>query len=278
MTIETRLSRGWLIRTLVFIAVWFGLAIWAYYDATIAYPERGEEYATFVEYRWLSELASENLIHTVSSKVADPAARLDELKGREPSGADRTELEWLVALDIIGRLDDATTRVADPRARLAELDSELKASKQPKKLNRYDIPIQWLILAIGLILGVWTLVNLFKASRRHYTYDKSTGQITINGQEIPFKKMTGIDMRKWQKKSIAMLETNDGSFKLDAWVHAELDTMIEDIDQRLHPGEKRGDAETPSDGPADEADGGDEADAQGSPEDADAPDDKPQGQ
>lgn len=276
MTIETRLSRGWLIRTLVFIAVWFGLAIWAYYDATIAYPKRGEEYATFVEYRWLGELANENLIHTVSSKVADPSARLAELKGRENNGAERTEREWLVALDVIGRLDDATTRVADPRARLAELDDKLKARKQPKKLNRYDIPIQWLILAVGLILGVWTLVNLIKASRRHYAYDKDTGQITINGQQIPFDKMTGIDMRKWQKKSIAMLETNDGSFKLDAWVHAELDTMIEDIDKRLHPGERSGDEDAEA---GDTSDASAEGDQTTEPSDTPdtAPDEKPEG-
>lgn len=253
MNIQTSLKTGWVIRAMVMIVLGYGFAVWAFYDGTVAYPKRGETYARFMEEYWLRALGPDQ--HRAADIVADPRPRFEMLRERnrakEPMNeAERAEHDWLRALNVIGRLDDAPRRAAGPSdawladnpeqiaspstrlAELAELNSEIKG--QPKRLNSYDIPSQWVILAVGLLVGTWSLVNFLRHWKRTFVYNHEDGSLTIDGRTIPADQMKTIDKSRWQKKSIAYLVTKDGErHTLDDWIYARTEDIVEIIEKKL---------------------------------------------
>ncbi len=252
MTIQTSLKTGWLIRAVVMIVLGYGFAIWGFYDATVAYPKRGETFAAYMEGYWLHTLPNPM---GAADLLTDPPARLtalrESVRNKEPlSEAEQAELNWLKALNVLGKLDQAAARVSQPSedwraahpeqlantaSRILELDDLIsKLTGQPKPLNSYDIPSQWVIVAVGLLIGTWSLVGFFAASRHKFVYDAEDGSLTIDGDRIPAGDMETIDKRRWQKKSIAYLITKDGSkHKLDDWIYAKTDDIVRELEKSL---------------------------------------------
>ncbi|MCK4871446.1 MAG: hypothetical protein KAS72_01860 [Phycisphaerales bacterium] len=234
MTIQTTLSRGWLVRMSIVIVVGFVFAVWGVFDATVAYPRRGGEYAEHMEKVWLEVLDSGHMLTTAWQRIQDPQARLGELSGLVGTPAEEAERDWLEALAIIGKVDDALQGETSPRERLDVLRQRLQGRQQPKKLNPWDIPSQWAIVVVGGVIGLWCSFLVFKASRLTYRFDEEEGILRINDLAVPLDEMTGMDKRRWQKKSIAMLLTADGaSHKLDAWVYGKLEDIIDILDTHL---------------------------------------------
>jgi hypothetical protein len=267
MTIETSLKKGWIIRAMVMIILGYGFAIWAYYDATVAYPARGETYAQLREEYWLRALDSPTL---APGRVAEPRQRLAELNERVRnqealSEAEQAERAWLRALKVIGELDRAPERVSGPSeawlaenpdaitgpmGRLLELSERISRMKgQPKPLNSYDIPSQWVILAVGLLIGTWSLVGFIRGARHKYTYDTETGTLTADDETITADEMKDVDKSRWQKKSIAYLVTKDGRrIKLDDWIYAHTEDIVDHLERQLgiKPAEGEEDGEAAS--------------------------------
>ncbi len=266
MTIQTSLKTGWVIRAVVMIVLGYGFAVWGYYDATIAYPKRGETYARVMEESWLKALGPD--VSRAPMLVADPQAALEGLRTRfrnkeRMSEPEQLQFEWLKALNVLGKLDEAPMRVAEPVARRAELEQlNQQLTGQPKPLNSYDIPSQWVIVAVGLLVGTWSLVGFIRASRHKFVYDTESGSLTIDGETIPADRMTDVDKRRWQKKSIAYLVTTDGErLKLDDWIYARTEDIVDHIEKRLGKVDAT-EAETAEPEPADEtADAGSTSDA-----------------
>lgn len=266
MTIQTSLKTGWVIRAVVMIVLGYGFAVWGYYDATIAYPKRGETYARVMEESWLKALGPD--VSRAPMLVADPQAALEGLRTRfrnkeRMSEPEQLQFEWLKALNVLGKLDEAPMRVAEPVARRAELEQlNQQLTGQPKPLNSYDIPSQWVIVAVGLLVGTWSLVGFIRASRHKFVYDTESGSLTIDGETIPADRMSDVDKRRWQKKSIAYLVTTDGErLKLDDWIYARTEDIVDHIEKRLGKVDAT-DAETAEAEPADEtADAGSTSDA-----------------
>ncbi len=252
MTIQTSLKTGWLIRAVVMIVLGYGFAIWGFYDATVAYPKRGETFASYMEGYWLHTLPNPLRAADV---VADPSARLaafrTSVRNKEPlSEAEQAEFDWLKALKVLGKLDEAPQRVSQPSdawlaehpeqlpntaSRMLELDDFVgELTGQPKRLNSYDIPSQWAIVAVGLLIGTWSLIGFFAASRHKFVFDAEDGSLTIDGTKIPASDMETIDKRRWQKKSIAYLVTKDGTkHKLDDWIYAKTDDIVKELEKSL---------------------------------------------
>ncbi|HEB61385.1 MAG TPA: hypothetical protein ENJ06_06120 [Phycisphaeraceae bacterium] len=247
MTIETTVSKSWLVRAVIMIVLGFGFAAWSVYDATVVYPKRGEVYAQYVEAQWLHTLGP--AIRSAPEKVANPVDEYKRLrdKARQKSSMTPEEQDrynWFKALSAIGKLEEAPQRVSDPVKRLDELDTRFKGVPTPKKLNPYDIPSQWAILVVGSIVGLWSLISIIRVSRHKFIYNKEDGSLKIDSLVIAAEEMTGLDKRRWQKKSIAYLITRDGKkHKLDDWYYARTAEIVEILDEKLEGGDDKSDAE-----------------------------------
>ena len=82
------INRPWLIRIVVIVACLVGYAAWSLYDAFVAYPERGESYASWTEWQYLGHALEADSrespgILRRDGAVADPVAELERLKSDE---------------------------------------------------------------------------------------------------------------------------------------------------------------------------------------------------
>lgn len=116
-------------------------------------------------------------------------------------------------------------------------------SKRPRQRTDIDILLQKLLVVpvcfvvAGLFVLTWAL-----AARRRYTYNEDGSLVAPEGA-FRADEMTGIDMTRWMSKSIAMLEIKGGpkgggtAVKLDAWIYAGLEEIIDALNRRFHPEE-----------------------------------------
>lgn len=146
-----------------------------------------------------------------------------------------------VYLPLESRVREGGTLVGDD----ARTWNELKAKypQAPKERTELDVWIQrWLILPVCFGVGTLFLITWALSARRVYTYNDDGSLVAPEGT-FRADEMTGIDMTRWMSKSIAMLEIGGGpkgggrAVKLDAWIYAELEDVIEALNRRFHPEE-----------------------------------------
>lgn len=134
--------------------------------------------------------------------------------------------------------------------------SELKARypKAPKERTETDVWIQrWIIVPACFSIGALFLLTWGISAKRTYTYNDDGSLIAPEGT-FRADEMTGIDMTRWMSKSIAMLEIGGGpkgggkAVKLDAWIYAGLEDVIEALNRRFHPGEYERSGTAPDEG------------------------------
>lgn len=147
----SNINRPWLIRIVIISACLLGYAAWSLYDAYVAYPARGEAYASYAEWQYLGTAIEADRTESPGilrreGAVADPVGELARLKsesvrsrneedlGSGGPRAKRAEMEiarqsWLSALSIIGRLKPAYTNFyANPDEAAAEQLAETELS------------------------------------------------------------------------------------------------------------------------------------------------------
>ena len=197
MAIETKLANGYWVRKLILTALFFLLGLWGVYDGWYLYPKQMAEYGEYQEY-----------------------LRLDE-KRRASNGL------------LIGA----------EQTRWNELDARFASASQPKERTSSDIAVQrWGVVPVCFGLALAFAVTWALSARRRYVYHDD-GSLTAPEGQFPAERMTGLDMTRWQSKSIALLEIDGGpkgggrGVKLDAWIYAGLEDVIDALDRRFHPEE-----------------------------------------
>lgn len=127
--------------------------------------------------------------------------------------------------------------------------NELKAkyTKAPRERTELDVRFQrWIIVPLCFGVGALFLLTWRLSARRSYTYNDDGSLVAPEGV-FRADEMTGIDMTRWMSKSIAMLEIAGGpkgggkAVKLDAWIYANLEDVIETLNKRFHPEEYKSD-------------------------------------
>lgn len=175
----SNINRPWLIRIVIITACLLGYAAWSGYDAYVAYPKRGADYASYAEWKYLGNVMEADRTESPGilrreGAVADPAAELERLQSDEVHQDNMLDAEggprqkratmeiareyWLNSLSLIGHLDPAYTnffRNPDPEAaaRLlagggtldAETRSGLTAALDPAKpRDRFnELNVRW---------------------------------------------------------------------------------------------------------------------------------------
>ena len=214
-TQTTRLRPPWRTKMVLIIIGVAALGLWGLYDATVKYPARGEKVARLMEYRMLQSVGgpadNRRLIPARAVNVDEPEGELGTLIERESSAGlgemEKLRIAWLRALRVIGRLspehttytDDSGAR--DPDTRLVELEKEWqKATGQPKLLHEYDIPVQWVIFGVCMLIVLWSIIVVLRTSSRRYTFDDESLALTLpGGQTITPTDLEDIDKRRWHK-------------------------------------------------------------------------------
>lgn len=207
----TRLGKRWKLKMAISILVLLGLGVWGYVDAAIVYPGRGARASRLLEAQYLNELMSRGQLDNLRASVQDPARELERLRAARGGGLDLKDtalLGWLDSLKSIGRL--APDHTAIPRtdfldgkavATAADRLTSLAGMKlDDKPLAGWDIPVQWLICAAGLV-GAAYLGGLFAmVARKRYRWDAGAKRLSLPGGEaITPADLADVDRRLWHK-------------------------------------------------------------------------------
>lgn len=276
---QTRLSRRWLMKIAIFLAASSGLGLWGLYDATIAYPVRGQAYAQYMEYQYLKELDRARMLELLVLPVHDPDETLSELKKQkdvlertraiaEASGdsfkkaqadAGLNMLQWLQSLKLIGELSLERCNIDNPRRRLSVLAARWQARDQPKPLSGFDIPMQWGFVIVGFGLAGYLLLLVAMVGSKKYRYDSDAKRLTFpGGASITPGDIEDINKRKWDK-FIVQIKSGGRWRKLDLLRYDPLEEWFLEMEKETSF------YEPPEDDPADD----DVAD-----DDVDTPDDE----
>jgi len=199
--------RSWLIKQVIIILVLLTFGFWGLLDAFVIYPKRGREAAEFLELQYLQQATAPGTVESPS--IADPAAELAKLKEANDASLSplrRARREWLTALKNVGDLKAEHTEITSASDRMRELTAKWTAGEDgkqpsvPKPLNSYDIPVQFVIMAVGWGGGVWCLAVLMGALRNKYRWEASTQTLTLpNGTSFTPGDVEDFDKRKWDK-------------------------------------------------------------------------------
>lgn len=240
--------RKWLVKMLIFGTALLVLGVWGYLDATIIYPKRGRESAEHAKLAYLRTLAKDGQL--LSDRVEDPAAefkRLSDVPEIAMSDIDRARLTWLTALSRIHSLSaltaenkaagstptDTTTLFKDPNGALAALEQQLSTKKQPSPLSAFDIPVQWLFVAIGFGGAAYVAFLIFRVARTKFHYVPSEHRLILpDGREIVPSDVKEVDKRKWHKFYSSFI-LNDGSVvELDLLRFVPLEEWFLEMEKR----------------------------------------------
>lgn len=246
----TKLNRPWLAKMIIFCTVLVFFGCWGLYDALVAFPARGTRYASYLQYQYLDVAKTDGMMHR-NLGVENPAeeyARLGTTDKSRLTRMDQAKLAWLHALSIVGKLDRQFTKFDDAAAKHTELKAVWTTSagggkKAPKELGRYDIPIQWLFVAVGLGGGLWMIVHFINVKRKRYTWDPATQTLTLPDGNCftPADLAEELDKRKWDKFLVFVKikpthPTLGGqTLKLDLYQHAHLEGWIEEMGRTAFP-------------------------------------------
>lgn len=213
---RTRLGPKWLAKTLIFMLILVAFGCWGLYDATTVYPERGINYAENA--KWMYLRAARDAGSLFTSSIADPVAayaRLSDsetLKANQAAASDPKnpkqpqaqveflQYQWLNGLDTIGRLTPEFTKIEQPEKTLQELEAKWKGLTQPKPLAKWDLPVQWLFVVVGLGGGLTLAALVVKVKSRTYGWEPAEQRLFLPDRSslVP-ADIAEFDKRKWDK-------------------------------------------------------------------------------
>jgi len=245
--LTTKINNKWSMKMLIFIFFLDLLGVWGLVDATMMYPARGQASAEWSEREYLDAAQKSGvlLLASVGNPVETHAAlAAQENDLMQQAGGQGTsmvalraktklkKLEWLRALSVIGQLDPSHTHFDDAQARLDELTTAQANQNAPKPLAAFDIPMQWVFVALGFGGGGWLLSMLVLASRRKYRYDPETLTLTLpDGRTITPSDIAELDKSKWDKFLVTLRLKEGAKVRLDLLRYAPLEEWVLDMEK-----------------------------------------------
>lgn len=250
------LNPKWSIKLFLITFFVVGFGAYGLYDATMAYPNRGQRYADWAKMQYLDAAKAAGTeefgLFERKSSIPDPVAEFENLNDptrRQQNLADaqsqssssrlrstmrNARYEWLKGLKTIGQLTPENTIIEFPNDELAELKARWgSTSSVPKPLKGYDIPSQWAIMLVCWSIGLWMILNILKVIRRKYSWEAESMTLTVPGPiSITPQQLEEVDKRKWDK-FIVFLKLNEShpshagkEIKVDTYQHALVEDWI----------------------------------------------------
>lgn len=247
----------WLRKMVIVMVIVFGIGSWAFYDATIKYPAKGEAFAQWAEWQYLLLLDEESRslrdpgILTRTAAVSDPVGELARLRADPTVRAARPSMQarfvWLESLSFVGLLKPENTDfdAPAPRERLAELQVMWETQSPPPPLHSYDLPFQWIMLVAGYGFGLYLLYLVARVYATKYRWEPATKALTLpGGATITPADLEEIDKRKWHK-FIVTLKIKQGvpkvggqAIRVDTYRHALVEDWILAMEAEAFPSQE----------------------------------------
>lgn len=255
----TSTGRSWLLKQLIIGLMFLGFGVWGLVDAAIVYPSRGERSAEYLKFQYLQQAKRDMGASTAwpTMSVSDPSAELAKLAPSDRASLSPLELarrDWLEALAIIGKLNTERTTIGNPQADLDKLGTEFTGlAGAPKPLASYDIPVQWLIFAIGMSIGVVMLGVAVVVTRVKYRWNPATLTLHLpDGSQLAVTDCEDFDRRKWDK-FLMFIKVKPGhtphggkELKLDLYRYEPLEEWVVQMEYTVFPDrEPKGDEPVP---------------------------------
>ncbi len=276
----TTLNRPWVMKTGVFMLGLLGFGAWGLVDATVIYPNRGIEDASFKQKLYLE--ANQRAGRLVLSSLREPASEFERLRERraelrkaveddaalqkaEAAGgpvaqeatnrrrtltgglADAAGLRWLESLALVSRVDAKYTVMADPDRALAELKTKWDKTSPPKELAAYDLPLQWAFTVAGFVGFAYLVLLLGRTKATVYKWDAAEQRLHLpDGRALTPADVKEFDKRKWDKFFVFLVPKDGGKpVKLDLYRHARLEEWVLAMEKTAFPEAAKPDAERP---------------------------------
>ena len=147
-------------------------------------------------------------------------------------------MRWLEALSLVRNLDKMEaqlsagqaptpgpdTSMPDAGNKLAELKKKWASKNQPAALSAFDIPVQYLFMAIGLGLTAYIVFFLLKCRGTKYRYQPAPMRLTLpGGKSFVPADIEDIDRRLWHKFFVELKVKELGQIKLDLLRYSPLE-------------------------------------------------------
>jgi hypothetical protein len=245
----TVINRPWLLKMALFGIGLLLFGLYGLYDATTAYPNRGEAFASYAQFQYLEQARARGPLGRDVS-IADPRAELKRLNAAEPQGLELLRQRWLSSLAKVGQLKPERTTMNDPEGAYKALSkiwvegegSGSKPKPQPKELASFDLPLQWAIVVIGFGGAAYLLVLYIGARAKRYSWDQATRTLTLpGGEKLTPADLEDVDKRKWDK-FLVFLKINPGhpslagqEVKLDLLRYKPLEDWILEMERTAFP-------------------------------------------
>ncbi len=259
----TSLAKKWIVKMVIFLIVLIGFGIYGLYDATIAYPKRGEASASWHLHQYLLKAEEANRLES-NLNVPEGMTALEHYQDLENRRADLTQAaggnntrardaaaqlaryQWLDSLKVLGKLNEERVEGDlgnNPRETLAELESVWSgAISQPKPLASYDIPVQWGFVIVGLGGGLVLLLHMMRVASRKYTWKADEMRLGLpGGATIVPADVEVFDRRKWDKFLVFLKirpehkELGGQEVKLDLYQYEPLETWYLEMHRSARP-------------------------------------------
>jgi len=276
----TTLNKRWLWKMYVFLLAMLILGFWGMYDAIWLYPRRGLDSAEYLQKTYLE--AADKAGTLTLAGVKAPAAELARLDESAPTNeVEVARQRWLQALSLVRDLGVIERQIAagqtptpgpdtsmpDPKATLEALSKKWSTRTQPTALSPFDIPVQYLFMAIGLGLAVYLIFFLFKCSRTRFRYEPGPMRLTLpDGRGFVPADIEDVDRRLWHKFFVELKVRELGAVKLDLLRYWPLEEWFLEMEKHA-PGYV---PPAPADAPPEPAAGEARSDEQAKPSGADA--------
>lgn len=216
----TRINRKWIAKQVLIASLFLVCGLIFLYDAVLRYPARGAQAAEYYEFQYLQQLDKDK---RPLEGIDDPKAQLARLRSKDPtllSPTDQAMYQWLNALSIIGKDSPENTRiprddfrgekVTGGRERLSDLGGRWNAlaggkARSPSPLSSFDIPSQWLVVAICWPIGLYILFLIVRVKTKTFGWDPGEQRLTLaDGGSVTPADLADIDKRLWHKYYVVL--------------------------------------------------------------------------
>lgn len=249
----TKLNPRWLLKQFVVAILFTIFGLWGLYDAAIVYPARGVAYADYTKYQYLEQVKRKaSGASWGDPSIADPKSEFERL-GKEGASAReslvKAKYEWLEALATISRLQASNTAIPNPEQEHAALEGRFNpaggAVSLPKKLDWWDLPVQWLICVLGLSIGGFMFAFAAMVARVKYGWNAEQLELTLpGGATLTVDQCEDFDRRKWDK-FLMFIRVKAGhptlggqELKLDLLQYVPLEAWVVEMEYTAFPDRK----------------------------------------
>lgn len=229
--VEARVSRGWAVRMTIAGIAFLGFGIMSLYDGKVRYPEVNRDFKSYLVSYIGQDAATLRMVYDPDedlSRFAGFCERWNEYWKGKRGG-------WLARR---GWKDVDQSKLLTRAKRVPGQPDEVRLLDHI--YSDWDLRTQLLMAAVCLPVGLIMLVRLIRALPRTLAADHATLH-ALDGRQIPFSAIIGIDKKKWDRKAIAVvhyrIDGRNGKAIIDDWIYKGAAEVLERVENALRGAE-----------------------------------------